>query len=234
MRARPVACALAALAFAPLGAAGAPVLRSAEARLVFTSPTTCHVDLTLRVEDGAPPPSGAPPSGAPGFQPRREIEHRIEAADGSRIELLGVYGAEKAREPADVGRTRALVLRPEASVYTVRYTVDQPSHRATRCPLWIPTVPTDGRSQAVRLLARLPAGATAVGTMPTFAWTGEEGVATLGHLPSFVRVPYALPGAPAPWNIARAMDVVSVATLVLATLAWARRRRRGQAPESRP
>lgn len=227
MSVRPVACALAALALAPAGAAGAPVLRSAEARIVFTSPATCHVDLTLRVEDDP-----SPPDGAAGLQSRRDIEHRIEAAAGSRIELLGVYGAEMAREPIDVGRTRALVLRPDASVYTVRYTVEQPPDRATRCPLWIPTVPTDGRPQAVRLLVRLPAGATGVGTMPAFAWTGEEGAATLGHLPALVHVPYALPGAPAPWDIARVMDVASVTALVLATLAWARRSR-GQAPKGR-
>lgn len=216
MSVRPVACALAALALAPIGAAGAPVLRSAEARIVFSSPTSCAVDLTLRVEDPSTP-SGA-------------VEHRIEASDGSRIELLGVYGAAKIGEPGAVGLTRALVLRPEASVYTLRYAMDQPPDRANRCPLWLPTVPADGRSEAVRLLVRLPAGATPVGTMPAFTWTGEEGAAMLGHLPAFVHVPYALPGAPAPWNIARVMDLVSVATLILATLAWARRSR-GQAPK---
>jgi hypothetical protein len=61
--------------------------------------------------------------------------------------------------------------------------------------------------------------------MPAFSWVGAEGTASIGHLPAFVRVPYALPGEPAPWNIARVMDVVSVLTLVAATLAWARSRR---------
>lgn len=232
MSLRRIGCAVAALALAPIGSAGAPILRSAEARIVFSSPTSCAVDLTLRVEDGAPPPSGALQDGAPGLQSRRQVEHRIEAADGARIELLGVYGAAQVGDSRDVGRTRALVLRPEASVYTLRYTLEQPPDRANRCPLWIPTVPADGRSQAMRLLVRLPAGAMPVGTMPAFAWTGEEGAAMLGHLPAFVHVPYALPGAPAPWNIARVMDLVSVATLVLATLTWARRIR-GQAPKGR-
>ena len=64
--------------------------------------------------------------------------------------------------------------------------------------------------------------------MPGLAWVGQEGSATLGHLPAFVRVPYAMPGEPAPFNIAFAMDVVAIGTLVLASAAWARGRR-GQA-----
>jgi hypothetical protein len=55
------------------------------------------------------------------------------------------------------------------------------------------------------------------------------GTITLGHLPAFVRVPYVLPGTPPPWDIARVMDMVSVLTLVGASLTWARRQRiRGQ------
>ena len=91
-----------------------------------------------------------------------------------------------------------------------------------------PKWPADGRSQAVALRVRIPAGATAAGTMPGLAWVGQEGSATLGHLPAFVRVPYAMPGEPAPFNIAFAMDVVAIGTLVLASAAWARGRR-GQA-----
>ena len=84
-------------------------------------------------------------------------------------------------------------------------------------------MPADGRSQAVALRVRIPAGAIAAGTMPGLAWVGEEGTATLGHLPAFVRVPYAMPGESMPLNIAFVMDVVAIATLVLASAAWARR-----------
>jgi hypothetical protein len=47
-------------------------------------------------------------------------------------------------------------------------------------------------------------------------------VAAIAHLPAFVRVPFARPGEPAPWNVARLMDILSIAALVVATLAWAR------------
>jgi hypothetical protein len=185
----------------------APSVRSADVRIAFASPTSCAVDLTLAVVDA------------------REVEHRLDAAPGSRIDLVEVRGAARVGEPADVGTTRALVLRPEAPRYTVRYTVEQPPQRAGRCPLWIPTVPTEGGGQ-VQIVAHIPAGATATGTMPAFTWSGDEGKATIGHLPAFVRMPYVLEGEPAPWDIARVMDIVSVATLVGATLAWARARSR--------
>ena len=117
------------------------------------------------------------------------------------------------------------------TAYTLRYEVEQPEHRAFRCPLWIPTVAADGLSQDVHLAVRIPAGATAAGTMPAFTWTGEEGTSTIGHLPAFVRVPFGMPGTPMPMNVAGVMDIVSIATLLAATAAWARRRlSRGLAP----
>jgi hypothetical protein len=200
-----LACAI-SLLLAAATVTAAPSVRSAEVRIAFALPTSCAVDLTLAVVDA------------------REVEHRLDAAPGSRIGVVEVSGAVSVGEPADVGTTRALVLRPEAPRYTVRYTVEQPPQRAGRCPLWIPTMPTEGRGQVVRIVARIPPGATAAGTMPAFTWSGDEGKATIGHLPAFVRVPYAIAGEPAPWNIARMMDVVSIAVLVVATLVWARRR----------
>jgi hypothetical protein len=154
-----------------------------------------------------------------------EVEHRVEVVEGARVELIAVRGATLAGEPRMVGRTRALVLRLDAATYTLRYAVEQPPSRASRCPLWVPSVPADGRSQAVRLSVRIPASAEAAGTMPGFAWSGGEGTTTLGHLPAFVRVPYAMPGAPTPLDIAFVMDLVAVVTLVVATAAWARRNR---------
>jgi hypothetical protein len=211
-----LACAL-GLVLAPAAATTAPVVRNADVRVAFSSPTSCTVELVLSVDGHG-----------------MEMEHRVEAAPGSRLEIVGVDGASVVGDVRQVGRTRALFLRSdEKTPYTLRYTVDQPPERAGRCPLWIPTVPTGGRGQAVRIVARIPEGATAVGTMPAFTWSGTEGTATIGHLPAFVRVPYALAGAPAPWNIARLMDVVSIATLVGATLAWARRRPRRRHHEPR-
>jgi hypothetical protein len=206
---RGAAAAVAALLI-PASGAATPHLTSADARIEFLSPTSCRVELTLGVDD------------AP------EVTHRIEVVEGGSLELIDVTGA--ATTPAkEVGRTRVLTTRPQAEVYTLRYAVQQPAGRPGRCPLWVPTVAADGRSAGVRLAVRLPAGAVAAGTMPTFKWSGEEGTATIGHLPAFVRVPFALRGEAAPWNIARGMDFFSIATLLVATLAWARSRRRAGA-----
>jgi hypothetical protein len=193
-----------------LPAVAAPVLRGADVLVEFQSPTACVVSLTVTVDDAA------------------QVEHRVEVVDGARLELREIHGAASMGEARAVGRTRALVVRPEGAAYTLRYAVEQPPSSAGRCPLWLPTVPADGRSQAVALRVRIPAGATAAGSMPGLAWVGHEGSATLGHLPAFVRVPYAMPGEPTPFNIAFAMDVVAIGTLVLASAAWARRGRRGR------
>jgi hypothetical protein len=213
-------------ALTPVMTAGAaPVLRGAEVLVEFQSPAACVVTLMVDVEGAS------------------QVEHRVEVVAGARVELSEILGAAQIGEARAVGRTRALVVRPEVTAtaaaimangtagrataaYTLRYAVEQPPSSAGRCPLWIPTVPADGRSQAVALRVRIPAGAVAAGTMPGLAWVGREGSATLGHLPAFVRVPYAMPGDPAPFNIAFAMDVVAIGTLVLASAAWARRSRR--------
>ena len=198
-------------ALAPaLPAVAAPVLRGAEVLVEFQSPTACVVSMTLNVEGAG------------------QVEHRVEVVDGARIELSEIRGAAQVGDARAIGRTRALVVRPAGAAYTLRYAVEQPRASAGRCPLWVPTVPADGRSQAVALRVRIPAGATASGTMPGLAWAGQEGSATLGHLPAFVRVPYAMPGEPTPFDIAFAMDVVAIGTLFLASAAWARHRR-GQA-----
>ena len=192
-------------------AGAAPVLHAAEVVVEFQSSTACVVSLTVNVQ-------GA-----------EQVEHRVEVVDGARVEVSEIRGAAAVGDTRAIGRTRALVVRPEGAAYTLRYAVQQPRSSAGRCPLWIPSVPADGRSQAVALRVRIPAGATAAGAMPGLAWVGQEGSATLGHLPAFVRVPYAMPGEPTPFNIAFAMDVAAIATLVLASAAWARRGRRGMA-----
>jgi hypothetical protein len=181
--------------------AAAAALGSAEAHVVFQSPTSCTVDLALAVKDAA------------------QVEHRVDVPEGGRVELFEVGGATMVGEMRSVGRTRALVLRPDAVGYRLRYAVEQPPDRANRCPLWVPTLPAVGR-HSVRIVVDLPTGATPAGTMPAFSWSGSEGVATLGHLPAFVHVPYALPGEPAPRDIARVMDAISILMLAVATAVW--------------
>ena len=102
---------------------------------------------------------------------RREVEHRLDAAPGSRHRPLEVGGAARVGEPADVGTTRALVLRPE--------------DRATPCATPSSSLPS-GRADArsgfrpsrrraageFSIVARIPAGATATGTMPSFDVVG--------------------------------------------------------------
>lgn len=191
---------------APAGAA--PVLRAADARIRFDSPTVCSVELTLTVQGAA------------------SVEHRLELPDGATV--LGVELAQAVTgEPRDVGRTRALVVTPSAdgAPYTLRYEVRQSDARAHRCPLWLPTVPTDGRSRAVHLVADVPAGMTVVGGMPSFTWQASRGEVTLAHLPAFVIVPFADAAATRPWDVSRVMDVTAMATLALASLVWLARQK---------
>jgi hypothetical protein len=201
-----------AAALAPGRANAAARLTGADVRVVFESPVACRVELGVSIADAT------------------QVEHRIEIADGGRVDLIDITGATPAGPPTDIGRTRALTLRPEGTSYTLRYRVQLPEARSSRCPLWIPTVAAGVTAAPVRVTARLPQGARAAGTMPTFRWNGDEGTATIGHLPAFVRVPYAMPGEPAPWDIGRLMDWFSIATLVVATLVWWRRQRVGTVP----
>jgi hypothetical protein len=204
---RGLVSAVAALSLVPSATLAAPLLRAADARIAFLSPVSCRVELSVTIEGAS------------------QVEHRVEVADGARVTLLAVDGGTH-DGPKTIGRTHAIVVQPNADLYTLRYTVDQPSSRAERCPLWVPAVPADGHSASVRIGVRIPDGATAVGTMPQFTWEGQEGTTRIGHLPAFVRVPYAMAGSPRPWNVAAVMDTVSVLTLVVASLLWARRRRR--------
>src|SRR5687767_3204241 len=79
-RRRPLACAAAALGLvaqvmAPAAALAAPVLASADARIRIESPTACSVELAVTIEGAS------------------QVEHRVEAVEGSRVELLQVSGA---------------------------------------------------------------------------------------------------------------------------------------------
>ncbi len=187
----------------------APVLTNADAAVRFTSPLACEVALTLTV-------TGA-----------TDVEHRLELLEGASVRLVALERAVEARPAQDIGRTRTLVVAPAAGApqYVLRYRIQQARSRPGRCPIWLPTVPTDGRSRSVRVTIDLPDGQTASGTMPTFAWQGTRGTAVLAHLPAFVIVPFADAGAPRPWDIARVMDAVALASLAVASAVWLRRRK---------
>jgi hypothetical protein len=186
----------------------APVLRAAEVRVVVTAPTTCEVWMRLTVQGAS------------------EIDHRIEAFEGSQIELAGVQAATRVGEVRTIGRTLSLLLETADTPYELRYRVEQAPARRDRCPLWLPAVPTDGQSRAVRVQVELPPDAVAGHSMPAFAWTGSSGSTSLRHLPAFVRIPYAPAGGSPGWDISRAMDVVALVVFGVATAVWIRSRKR--------
>lgn len=216
--ARVLAC-ICALWALPGEAHAAAVLTAADARIDFGSPTSCTVALTVSVSGAA------------------EVEHRLALGLGAEVELTGIDGADAVSAAHDIGRTRAVVVRPGQPSYTIRYAVTNPEGHAHRCALWLPTVPADGRARNVRLRVQVPPGTVPGGSMPGFAWTGERGEATLGHLPAFVRVSFAGAGARAPWDVSRLMDVVTLLVLAGASALWLRRARaasaRGAAHQAR-
>ena len=185
-----------------------PVLRSADLQITVTSPTSCEVSMALVVEGVS------------------EVEHRIETFEGSRIELVGIRGARQVGDVRAIGRTQSLVLRPDQAAYGFRYRAVQPAPRAHRCPIWLPTTPTDGRSRPVRLGIDLPPATAAGPSMPAFTWTGAHGATTLGHLPAVVRVPYTREGEPRAWGIGSVMDALAIAAFAAATAVWTWRVRR--------
>lgn len=186
----------------------APVVRSADIRITVTSPTACDVTMVLAIEGGA------------------EIDHRIETFEATRIELAAVRGARHVGEVRTIGRTQSLVLRPETASYELSYRVVQPADREHRCPIWVPSVPTDGRSRPVRLEVDLPVAATPGASMPGFTWTGAHGTATLGHIPAIARIPYSSPGESRGWGINAMMDALAIAVFAVASAIWTWRARR--------
>src|SRR5262245_13932196 len=151
-----------------------PVLRAADARIIITSRTSCDVRLAVTI-DGA-----------------TEVEHRLAIAVGDRRQLVNLEGARLVEPIRDVGATLSLRLRPSGTSYSLSYSVQHQEPPRIgfldpvrdRCPIWLPTIPTDGRSRAVRMTVGLPPGSTAGATMPAFTWDGTVGTATIGHLPS--------------------------------------------------
>jgi hypothetical protein len=184
-------------------AAAAPVLNSAEVRVAITSPISCEVTMEISI-------SGA-----------TDIDHRVESFEGSRIDLLEVHGARRTDAVRTIGRTESLTLAPGEGPYAIRYRAVQGDHRANRCPIWLPAVPSDGRPGVVHLSVEIPSGTSAGTSMPAFAWNGERGEASLAHLPSVVRVPYYAAGVARPWDLSRLMDAIALTVFVGATAIWA-------------
>jgi hypothetical protein len=188
------------------------VLRAADVSVKMAS-TTCEVTMSLTVE-------GA-----------EEIDHRI---DSTTIDLIEVSGAQAVGDRRTIGRTQSLVLRPtEAAArrplqsgYRIHYVAMLPDDRSFRCPLWLPTVPTDGQSQAVAIHVEIPAGAVPSDSMPLLRWAERKGEATLGHLPVFVHVPFTPDGVAAPWSINQTIDTLTITVILGASLIWVWWRRR--------
>ena len=203
------ACVLAASSVA----SGAPVLRSADLKITVTSPTTCDVTMALAIQGAS------------------DIDHRLESLDGSRVELGPIRGARQVDAVHAIGRSQSLVLRPDSPSYEFAYRAVQPGDRAHRCPIWLPAVPTDGRSKAIRIEIDLPNETTPGATMPALTWTGGRGTTTLGHVPAVVIVPYTSPGESRGWSIDTMMDAFAVVVFAGATALWAwRARSRGLRP----
>jgi hypothetical protein len=209
------AAAIVLFAMDPAVAAAANRLAEARLRITMMDPVTCDVTASIAValEQGG------------------DIEQRLQRFEGSRVDLLGITGAEQAAPARSVGVTEAFALRFPAAGnhrYEVRYRVTQPEEWAYRCPVWLPVVAAD-RPRAVEIEATLPPAAQpAGGSFPAFQWDGGTGRATLGHLPAFVRLPYAAPGEQrSPMrDLGRVMDLVAIGMLVAGTVFWAVRRRR--------
>jgi hypothetical protein len=207
----PTVCAIALCSLSPMASASAAaVLRAADVTITVREPASCDVSMVLLIEGAT------------------SVDHRIESPDGTTIDQLHVDGAEQAAAPRTVGRTQSLTVTPRPAPYTIRYRVQEPPDRATRCPLWLPTTPTDGVSRVVRLQVELPADTTPGSTMPRFKWMGARGNVTLAHLPAFVLIPFAAPGQSPGWDVSAAMDAAAVSVFVGASAIWLWRRRAEQ------
>lgn len=210
-----LAIAISALLASPVLAAP-PVLRGATLKVTFADTTTCDVEAVFSLLPGT----------------ATSIEHRLQLFEGTQVELLELSGAQLLRPSYASGRTQVLELRPASpapDTYGLRYRAVQFAERAYRCPLWIPTAPSDGRSLNVQLGVVLPPGAVPWGGgFPALRWGATEGVARLGHVPAFVRVPFGERGRSEAdaWNVSRLMDGTAVVLLVAGMVAFIWRKRR--------
>src|SRR5262252_2325874 len=83
---------IAAFVLMSSAARAAPVVRSADLKITVTSPTSCDVTMVVAIDGGA------------------DIDHRIEAFEGSHVELAAMRGARHVGGIQTIGRTQSLVL----------------------------------------------------------------------------------------------------------------------------
>jgi hypothetical protein len=185
----------------------APVVRSATILVTMTSSASCDVAMRFEIEGAS------------------VVEHRVESHEGSRVDLVDTLGARIVGEPTPIGRTQALTLAIDRSPYELRYHVDYPPSQRARCPLWLPTVPTDGVSRHVLLQVALPPGASPGSSMPAMEWVGNSGTVRLGNIPAFVLVPFARAGEATAVDVSLVMDLMSAVLFVAASVIWLWRRR---------
>jgi hypothetical protein len=198
------------------GSVAANVLLAARVQIAMTDPRTCDVTTSIAL----------------GLDRAGDIEQRVQRLEGSRVELLGISGAHQTAPPRAIGLTDAYLFGFAGAGnarYEVRYRATQPDEWAYRCPVWLPTVAADGHSRNVDIEVTLPSDAEpAGGSFPAFQWHGTTGRATLGNLPAFVRLPYAVPGqSGAPMHdVGRIMELAAIALVVTGMTVWVIRRRR--------
>jgi len=199
-------------------AAAAPtVLRSADISIAMAEAGGCTVDMSLQIETSN----------------RGPVDHRLLTANGAEVAAVSLTGGNVTLPAVEtIGRTLSLPIPFAAGVhpYTLSYRVRQNGSWGDRCPLWLPMTPTDGISSAVRIRVALPPGAVPLGdTFPALAWTaGGVGTVTLGHVPAFVRTPFAPAGSARSRSLSerRIVDALALAVLAGATLIWFSTRRR--------
>jgi hypothetical protein len=197
-----------------------PTVRQAEIRINWLDAVRCETDVALRVETDAP----------------ASVDHRVLVYQDARIDAVSVdRGATEPGSVREIGRTLSIPVRlPRAGTfsYSIRYHAIQPQAWAYRCPLWVPTIATDGAPTGVHIGVTLPSDATrAASSLPAFTWTAPTiGDARLGHLPSLVFTRFTRPGERVAWtttfDAARMMDVLTMVGLAGASLGWLWRRRR--------
>jgi hypothetical protein len=212
--------ACAAMLMAASVAEAGPTVRQAEIRINWLDSVRCEADVALRVETDAP----------------ASVDHRVLVYEDARIDAVTVdRGTTEPGSVREIGRTLSIPVRlprPGTFSYSIRYRAIHPQSWAYRCPLWVPTIATDGVPTGVHIVVTLPSDATrAASSLPAFTWTAPTiGDARLGHLPALVYARFTRPGEPVVWattfDAARMMDLLTIVGLAGASLGWLWRRRR--------
>jgi hypothetical protein len=209
-------CALFAVVPTQAVSQGGATLREARIAIVF-SPSAC--DVTARyVVDTADPAI---------------VEHRLMLGGSVAPPDFAVIGsvAGNAQIIGNTARVPISVVGSGRNEYSVRYRFTSNGAPVDRCPLLVPSAPTDGLRRSVTIDVRLPSDATRLpGEFPLLAWEGLRGAVTLGHVPSFVRAPHVQQGERPGWrerlDARRVVDVTAVLAIAVSTAVWIALRKR--------